>query len=135
MAALQQLFDVGQHGSRIGNRTQILGVCRAVHDTGHQSFEVKHVGKKLGKLLTQHKAVVKLLNRALSSMDRSYREQGMLYPAAQKTRTGRGPCLIQHPKQGALLLFCAHGFAKLQVAARVGIHLQVLSVRVYLQVL
>ena len=135
LAGGKQFFDLRKYSRRVGNGAQILGVCRTVHDSGHESFQIQHAREQLGELLAQHKVAVQLLNCAQPLGNGRRRQERMLDPAAQKSCTGRGLGLIQHPEQRALLFLCAHGLGQLQIAACVGVHLQILAVGIDLQLL
>ena len=127
--------DLGQHRRRVAHSAQILSVCASVNDTGHQSLQIQHTRKQLSQLLAEHIVAAKLLHGVLAVGNGGNAEQRMLHPFAQHSGARRSLGLVQHPKQGSLLLLGAHRLGQLQIATGVDIHFEELSVGIDVQFL
>ena len=134
LGTCQKSFDFGEYRCRIADRAQILGVCVSVNDAGNKTLQIKHVRELLAKLGTQHKAVAKLFNGTQAALDGGNVEQRLFYPFAQHTLACRGFGFIKHPQKRALFILVAHRIGELQIATRVDVHFEVLTVTVNVQI-
>ncbi len=113
----EQIFQRRQAPRRIGKAPQLPRVGGAVDDAGHQALQVVDAGELLREAVAQDAVARELLDGVQPAVDARRVQQRALEPAADQPLAHRGAGAVQHPQQGAALLFVAHGLQQLQVAA------------------
>ncbi len=117
---------------RRAHAAQIAAVRRAVDNAADEALEVEHLPQLIGECAAAHQLVFQLAHGALSLCNLIRTAQRLAHPLPQHPRAHRRVCLVHHPQQRAFFLLRAHGLEQLEIAPRVHIQLEILSLMIQL---